>query len=215
MKAKYYHSGSLLDTVFAGNSSAVWKGIEYGLELLKKGMIWRVGNGRHIRASRDPCIPKGPTFWSISENKDCRYNRVSDFLDINRACNINRLTRYFLPVDVEAILKIRTSPRLQDDFLAWQSEKSGCFTVRSAYHLAVLNHIDQIAGGASSSRPDGRRSIWNLVWKSSVPQKMKIFAWKAVTGALATYVNMRRRHLETIGTYRLCGLAEEDSFHGR
>lgn len=45
LKAKYYPSGQLLDTVFSGNGSSVWKGILHGLDLLKRGVIWRVGNG--------------------------------------------------------------------------------------------------------------------------------------------------------------------------
>jgi hypothetical protein len=213
LQAKYFPNGNLLDTVFTGNSSAVWKGIEYGLELLKKGVIWRVGNGRKIRAWRDPWIPKGPTFRPITVKGECRYNRVSDFLDIHGAWNTTRLNEYFRTMDVEAILKIRTSPRAQEDFVAWQPEKSGNFTVRSAYHLAISNHVENTAGGATSSRPDGKRPIWNLIWKSPMPQKMKIFAWKVVTGALATRGNMKWRHLETIGTCRLCGITDEDSFH--
>jgi hypothetical protein len=134
-------------------------------------------------------------------------------LDVHGSWNIGRLQKYFRPIDVEAIIKIRPSPRLQNEFLAWHPEKSGSFTVRSAYHLAVSDHILKYAGGAASSRPDGRRPVWNLVWKSTLPQKMKIFAWKVVTGALATYANMQRRHLETVSTCRLCGLTEEDSYH--
>jgi hypothetical protein len=57
LKAKYYPNGLLLDIVFSGNGSSTWHEIEYGLELLKKGVIWRVGNGATIRAWRDPWIP--------------------------------------------------------------------------------------------------------------------------------------------------------------
>ena len=59
LKARYYRRGSLLDTGFAGNASPVWKGIEHGLESLKKGMIWRIGNGMNVRVWRDPWIPQG------------------------------------------------------------------------------------------------------------------------------------------------------------
>jgi hypothetical protein len=138
---------------------------------------------------------------------------VSNFLNIHGSWNIDRLTKYFRPVNVESILKIRTSPSAQDDFLAWQPEKSGFFSVRSAYHLAVADHIDKNAGGASSSRPDGKSPVWNLIWKSSLPQKKKIFAWKVVTGAFATSENKRRRHLDAIATCRLCGETDEDAFH--
>ena len=37
LRAKYYPNGNLLDTVFPSSSSAVWKGIMHGLDLLKKG----------------------------------------------------------------------------------------------------------------------------------------------------------------------------------
>jgi hypothetical protein len=46
LKAKYYPNGNLLDTVFSSDASASWKGVEHGIELLKKGVIWRTGNGR-------------------------------------------------------------------------------------------------------------------------------------------------------------------------
>lgn len=54
LKAKYFPNGSLIETSFSGNASPGWRGIEYGLELLKQGIIWRVGNGRTIRIWRDP-----------------------------------------------------------------------------------------------------------------------------------------------------------------
>ena len=39
LRAKYYPNGNLVDTVFPSNSSAVWKGIEHGPELVKKGIL--------------------------------------------------------------------------------------------------------------------------------------------------------------------------------
>lgn len=36
LKAKYYPRGNLLDTVFSSNASAVWKGIEYGLDTTRE-----------------------------------------------------------------------------------------------------------------------------------------------------------------------------------
>ena len=70
LKAKYFPTGELVDTVFTGNASAVWRGIERGLELVKKDMIWRVGNGSKIRIWRDPWIPKGPSLRLISSKGD-------------------------------------------------------------------------------------------------------------------------------------------------
>ncbi|KAK1660258.1 hypothetical protein QYE76_048417 [Lolium multiflorum] len=47
-----------LPTPDGRNGSKTWHAIEYGLELLKQGVIWRVGNGAQIRAWRDPWIPR-------------------------------------------------------------------------------------------------------------------------------------------------------------
>ena len=39
LKARYYPDGRLEDTVFSGNASPTWQVVQYGLELLKKGII--------------------------------------------------------------------------------------------------------------------------------------------------------------------------------
>jgi hypothetical protein len=48
LKARYYPNGNLIDTVFSGNPSSTWSAISHGLDLLKQGIIWRVGNGQRI-----------------------------------------------------------------------------------------------------------------------------------------------------------------------
>lgn len=57
-EAKYYRRGNLVDTVFMGNASAIWKGIEHCLELLKRGIILRIGNGCMLQVWRDPSLPR-------------------------------------------------------------------------------------------------------------------------------------------------------------
>jgi hypothetical protein len=39
LKAKYYPGGELIDIVFPMEASPTWRAIEYGLELVKKGII--------------------------------------------------------------------------------------------------------------------------------------------------------------------------------
>jgi hypothetical protein len=59
LKAKYYPSGHLTDAVFGQNVSLCWQGITHGLELLKKGIIWRIGNGTKVRIWRGNWLPRG------------------------------------------------------------------------------------------------------------------------------------------------------------
>jgi hypothetical protein len=40
--------GELIDMVFLGDAPPIWRAIEHGLALVKKGIIWREGKQRFI-----------------------------------------------------------------------------------------------------------------------------------------------------------------------
>ena len=122
---------------------------------------------------------------------------------------MQRLREHFWDIDVCEILKIRTSPRNRQDFIGWFPEKNECFSVRSAYRLATGNH----ATGASSHNPTGVRPIWQCIWSSKVPLKMRITAWKVATGVLATSVCKKYMHLAKHDGCPICGKDAESSFH--
>jgi hypothetical protein len=62
LKVKYYPAGELVDTVFSIESRATWKSTKHCLDLLKKGIIWRVRSGTKINIWRDAWIPRPPSF---------------------------------------------------------------------------------------------------------------------------------------------------------
>jgi hypothetical protein len=61
LKGKYYANWELVDMVFPTDVSQTWRSIACGLELLKKGIIWRVGLGSKIQNWRDLWIEQGPS----------------------------------------------------------------------------------------------------------------------------------------------------------
>lgn len=67
-------------TNFTGNPSSTWKAFSYGLELLKKGLVWRVENGESIRIWQ---IAGCPEFRMVrfSPKEYRRINWVSELLD--------------------------------------------------------------------------------------------------------------------------------------
>ena len=213
LKAKYYPNGILTDTVFTGNGSSTWHAIEYGLELLKKGIIWRVGNGASIRAWRDPWIPRNHQLRPITARRRCRLRWVADFIDPNGSWNMALVRQHFLHVDVAEIIKIKPSTRNQEDFLAWHPEKRGMFTMRNAYGMALDEKMCNKSSGTSSNNPSGYRPDWKLIWQCPVPPKVRIFSWKLASNALATQENMCRRDMEEDPTCTVCGQEPEDAFH--
>jgi hypothetical protein len=118
LKAKYYPNGFLLDTVFSGNGSSTWHAIEYGLELLNEGVIWRVGNGAKIRVWHDPWIPRESDHHATTDQGRCVYRWVSDFIMPNGAWDMQCLQQYFNQEDIQAIVQIKPLTRHEEDFVA-------------------------------------------------------------------------------------------------
>jgi hypothetical protein len=138
IKARYFPHGDILNTVFAYDPSPAWKGIEFGLELLKFGIIKRVGNGRSIQIIRDNWIPRKEGLKITNMKKNSRRRWVNQlFVPGSKAWNPNLLQELFHEHDVEAIASISIPESDSEDRIAWHYEKNGMFSVRSAYHLAL------------------------------------------------------------------------------
>jgi hypothetical protein len=84
------------------------------------------------------------------------------------------------------LLRIRLWGRDEEDFIAWNYERSGLFSVRSAYKLALELDQANIRYDSCSSVPDGSRSLYKEIWSANVPPKVRLFAWKVTQQGLAT-----------------------------
>lgn len=214
LKSKYYPKGDLLNTVFSSDASPVWRGIEQGLELLKKGLIWRVGNGKSIQIQHDQWIPRENGLKTANFIRRTRLRWVNQLIDQkSREWDKELIGNIFYPFDAEEIYKIRIPSTEIEDCIAWHYERNGNFTVRSAYNLAAsLNRNTQ--GGASSSASCAEdRSIWDVIWKMNIPERIKNFGWRIETNTLATKRNKCRRTIVHDSVCEICGNGEEDEFH--
>lgn len=100
--------------------------------------------------------------------------------------------------------KIRPSPCLGDDTLAWASKKSGVFSVSDAYNLALVEYDE--ADCATSAAPDGRRASWDTIWKCPVPPKVSRFACKIIMDSLPTWCSKKKRNREVSKQYSVYGI---------
>ncbi|XP_042974665.1 uncharacterized protein LOC122306301 [Carya illinoinensis] len=58
LKDKYFRHFTILDSNLGHRPSVMWRSLWGSLELLKEGLVWRVGNGRQINIWGDKWIPK-------------------------------------------------------------------------------------------------------------------------------------------------------------
>jgi hypothetical protein len=186
-----------LYNVFKQDGSPPWHGIEYGLELLKEGMIWRVGTGRSINIWRDNWIPRDYNLKASPKEASARIRRVGQLLTQNpRKWNEELIKKICDPEDVMWILKQKIPSEPCEDLLAWHYERTGEFLVKSVYRLAynILNGTRWRA--SASSAHDHTRNVWKGIWNAKIPSKVKIFGWRLASDNLATKKNKFKRTLE-------------------
>jgi hypothetical protein len=100
------------------------------LDLLKKGMVWRIGNGKKVRIWRDNWIPRGD--MKVAANlSNSRLGRVDNLINHeDKTWKENLIRDIFVDHDAEEILKIGLPRNDEEDFIAWTPEKHGMFTVQ-------------------------------------------------------------------------------------
>jgi hypothetical protein len=107
MKAIYYPRGNIIDTVFRSEASPVWHDIEHGLELLKEGIVWRIGDGNNIRIWRDNRLPRDMALYAHPRKPINRYRRVSQLADASTGTwNAQLIHKIVYPHDADVILRL-------------------------------------------------------------------------------------------------------------
>lgn len=184
------------------------------MELVKQGIIWRIGNGSKVQIWRDPWIPRAPSLKVSLRKGRSRLRWVAQLLQEGRKeWDGDKFQTCMFDHDIEEIRRIRLSDTVSEDVIAWHYEKSGIFTVRSAYWLAVkIDQQEQHQMGQSRSA-DGNRSLFSKIWSAPVPQKVRVFAWKLSQEGLATQLNRKHRTLTRQGTCTICGMEDETGHH--
>jgi hypothetical protein len=61
LKAKYFPVKSVVETTAKRGISYTWRSILKGVQLLKEGIIWRIGDGALVNIWNDPWIPRNNT----------------------------------------------------------------------------------------------------------------------------------------------------------
>jgi hypothetical protein len=144
LTTKYFPNGDLTDTVFPVDASPTWKGIEYGLDLVKKRDNLEDWPGSKVQIWRDPWIVRAPSRKISMKKGRSRLRWVSQLMvSGRREWDETRLKECKYPHDVQEVLKICLSQRVLDDHIAWFYERSGLFTIRSVWNvISVIRQVN-------------------------------------------------------------------------
>ena len=169
LKGRYYHDGNFLTSTRRKHASHTWRAILAGREVLKQGLIKRIGNGTSTHIWRDRWLPDHFGAPPFTPEEGQPVSMVSELLSENGQWNEEVIKQSFIPVDNVAIL--RTPARIHhDDVWAWEPERHGFYSVRSAYKLLDMARIRDNEGPEAST---SENTVWRKIWKLKVPPKIK------------------------------------------
>ena len=107
-----------------------------GVNTLKHGYIWRVGDGTKINIWSDAWVPGSADRKVITPRGQNIISKVGDLIDpVTRQWDEELINQTFWPVYVHQVMSITLPAHEMEDFVAWSYNKGGFFSVRSAYHV--------------------------------------------------------------------------------
>lgn len=133
---------------------------------------------------------------------------MADLIDRGGCWNVQLIRQKFLPVDAELILKIPLPHVSRQDKLIWHYDKRGIYSVKSGYHVSFMMKLPE-----NPSCSSGTQGGFKLMWSCCVPNKIKIFFWRAINNLLPSYETLYKRKILTESWSPRCKLACETTMH--
>jgi hypothetical protein len=196
LRARYFKDGEFLTAGCPKRASYTWKSILHGRELLKEGIIWRIGDGQNIGVWTDNWIPRSSYKRPLGHRPGSQLEKVSELLREDGAGgDEDKLNEHLFEADVEEIKKISVGRAGTDDYLAWNYTKNGVFSVKSAYHLKQQLNLSLSGRASSSDSCDGHKG-WLAIWGAEVANKVKVHCWRLVKNGLAVGEELQRRKIK-------------------
>lgn len=164
-----------------------------------------MGTGLDIRVITDKWIPNHPSNMVIYPSQEVEWEwRVMELIDwIVGAWDRHFIETKFHKKDAEAILRIPLSRRYVADFLFWLFNRDDVYSVKSGYRVAC-KIIREVSMPGESSKAGAGESVWGKLWQLHIPNKIKVFGWRACHGILPTHDNLARKHVFEDSTCELC-----------
>nr|XP_023894649.1 uncharacterized protein LOC112006599 [Quercus suber] len=183
------------------------------LPILQSSHCWKVGNGASINALKDKWLPNFPTNKVLNPIQE-NWGELMVCELINLELNIWRykdIRTIFHRDKADAICQIPLTQIYVADTIFWLHNPRGVFTVKSAYHVVRRLLIDATRVG--SSRGYVVKKVWATILKLQIPNKIKVFTWRACHEILPTTVNLTRRRVIREDKCSICTREPESTIH--
>ncbi|KAH9723192.1 reverse transcriptase domain-containing protein [Citrus sinensis] len=208
LQARYFRNSSFLCAKAGANASYIWRSIMWGRQVIMKGMRWRIGNGKKVAIFSDNWLPRPETFRLIFPPSLHVSSVVADLIKADNQWDEIKLRQHFMDVDTVEILKIPLPAEKEEDEVLWHYDKRGNYSVKSGYQLALRSKFPD-----STSCTEASHKYWSSLWTLELPEKLKIFMWRASNNLLPSAENLWKRKVVEEPTCKRCNLRVETISH--
>lgn len=185
--SKYFLTGNMLEIPIPSKCSYAWRSILQSRDVIQKGTVWRVGDGRMIDIWSHNWLPDVGQSRMLSPRNDARVEKVCDLFYTNSKIWDPRLIQHiFYPWEVEKIMRIHISAVNTKDTLVWLLSPDGEYSVKSAYRMLAA----EVTNGLPSSSSGACSLLWKRIWKIHMPKRIKHFIWRVAKDSLPTKQNL-------------------------
>ena len=201
-----------MEAATPSSASYAWKSIIREREVIRRGAIWRIGDGKLVDIWGDRWLPlkHSPKILSPRRNLGGAA-KVYSLIDQNKRCwNADVLSQPFMAFEAATVRTIPLCHTDQLDALIWPHNPNGEYSVKSGYKFLQLEE--------AHSRPrqldyENLKPLWQEIWNLLVPSKVKHLVWRAAKNSLPTKMNLMRRKITTDDCCEICQGQQEDVLH--
>ncbi|XP_058733791.1 uncharacterized protein LOC131605427 [Vicia villosa] len=210
-KSRYFPNCSLADSSVGFCPSYAWRSIISARELVQRGTRWRIGNGDSVKVLSDNWLPNSSGFRVLGNARGVdQHTKVGDFIDRDLGCWDRDLVYSSFDPDVALqIISIPLAQRETQDKQIWHFDKSGDFTVKSAYHCCTKRNWAAKLGSSSSLHS----RLWKETWKAPVHSRTRNFIWRLAKDILPVKTNLSKKGISLDTSCSLCNSAPETAHH--
>lgn len=215
LKGRYFPTTDFMHATVPRNASATWRAIVAGRGALEAGLLRRIGDGSSVRIWEDRWLPERLSLRPTEQVGSAMLYTVADLIDNESwSWRADLVRNNFIPPDGDAILNIPLRHGGGDDFWAWAHERSGSYTVKSAYR-ALMTRNEQLAleEGTITESSENNKQVWTRLWKLKVLPKVRVFWWRVLRGILPVEMTLQHRHIATLARCKVCKGMDEDILH--
>ncbi|KAL8502039.1 hypothetical protein ACS0TY_021246 [Phlomoides rotata] len=170
LQARYFRRRNFLTADVGYNPSFTWRSIIDGMEGLKLGMVWMIGNGCSINVWGDPWVCSKPDPFLLPPFTQMNEEiYVADLISQDsRNWDRELISALFSEEDSASIMAIPLRQLDENDFLMWRLERNGINSVRSGYK-AWVEMVDTCLGDWISSTclslsSENQGLFFSLLW---------------------------------------------------